>query len=156
MDSGPADDLVAALLTASRVLVGVSAKSLAGIEDTVTLAQFRCLVVLESRGRSTLAHLAHELGVVSSTALRQIDRLVEAGLVDRVENPHDRREVHLSLTQSGAHVVRTVTDRRRDALAAIVNNMTAIDHAELVAALTKFTQAAGEPSAAVSAVRLGW
>ena len=35
------DDFVTSLLTASRVLVGVSARSLAEVEDAVTLTQFR-------------------------------------------------------------------------------------------------------------------
>ena len=41
-----ADELVSALLTASRALVGVSARSLAHVEDAVTITQFRTLVVL--------------------------------------------------------------------------------------------------------------
>src|SRR5665647_545120 len=43
--SGGADELVSALLTASRALVGVSARSLARVEDAVTITQFRTLVV---------------------------------------------------------------------------------------------------------------
>jgi hypothetical protein len=50
--------LVAAVLTASRVLVGISARSLAGIEESVTLTQFRTLVVLEGQGASRLNVLA--------------------------------------------------------------------------------------------------
>ena len=40
------DDFVTALLTASRVLVGVSARSLVQAQGTVTVTQFRTLVVL--------------------------------------------------------------------------------------------------------------
>ena len=41
-------ELVTAVLTASRVLVSVSARSLAGVEDVVTVTQFRTLVVEDS------------------------------------------------------------------------------------------------------------
>src|SRR5581483_6644937 len=40
------DDVVDAVLRASRVLVSVAARSLAGVSDTVTLPQYRALVVL--------------------------------------------------------------------------------------------------------------
>ncbi|HZL05508.1 MAG TPA: MarR family transcriptional regulator, partial [Coriobacteriia bacterium] len=48
------DEFVTAVLTASRVLVGVSARSLAEVEETVTVTQFRTLVVLDSRGEINL------------------------------------------------------------------------------------------------------
>ncbi|BBJ46050.1 hypothetical protein SSPO_087680 [Streptomyces antimycoticus] len=45
-----AEAMVTALLTASRLLVAVSARSLAAVEDSLTLPQFRMLVVLDGRG----------------------------------------------------------------------------------------------------------
>ena len=45
------DDLTDAVLTASRLLVAVSARSLAAVEETLTLPQLRMVVLLDSRGR---------------------------------------------------------------------------------------------------------
>lgn len=157
VDSNVADDLVTALLTASRVLVGVSARSLATVEEAVTVAQFRTLVVLSSKGASTLAYLAGELGVNPSTAQRQVDRLIAQGLVNREENPADRREVVLTLTAHGRGVVDTVTRRRRSAISQIVDAMHPDDHTGLILALQAFAVAAGEPAAATDgAGKLGW
>lgn len=157
MESTRADDLVTALLTASRALVGVSARSLATAEETVTVAQFRSLVILSSKGPSTLAHLAGELGVTASTAQRQIDRLVGQELVTRRENPNDRREVVIAITPAGKRIVDTATRRRRKAIAEIVNKMSPVDSDALIAALDAFAQAASEPSASGDgAARLGW
>lgn len=157
MEDHRADDLVTALLTASRALVGVSARSLATVEDTVTIAQFRSLVVLSGQGPSTLAHLAGELGVTASTAQRQVDRLVGQGLVTRRENPADRREVVIAITTAGRRIVSTTTRRRRQAIAAIVANMSALDSDALIEALNAFATAAREPSADKDgAARLGW
>ena len=94
-DGEDIDELVTALLTASRVLVGVSARSLAHVEDAVTLTQFRTLVVLDSHGEINLNRLAELLDVNSSTAMRMIDRLLVADLVTRRDNPANRREVLL-------------------------------------------------------------
>ncbi|MFT4083234.1 MAG: MarR family transcriptional regulator [Nocardioides sp.] len=150
------EELVTALLTASRSLVGVSARSLADIEDRVTLGQFRTLVVLDGHGPTRLNQLAQRLGVGPSTALRTVDRLIEAGLVDRRENEHDRREVIIRATASGREVVALVTERRRRAIADIVRRMPATEHRVLVDALLAFTEAAGEPRAGTEASSIPW
>jgi len=152
-----ADELVSALLTASRALVGVSARSLGKVEDAVTITQFRTLVVLEGHGGTRLNQLAERLGVTPSTALRMVDRLIAARLVTREENKADRREVLIGLTHEGARLVREVTERRRAEIATIVAAMPQEGRREVVAALNAFAQAAGEAApSADTAARLGW
>ena len=149
------DDLVAAVLTASRALVGVAAASLAGVEGTVSLAQFRMLVMLDSYGETSLNRLADALGVTSASALPMVERLTSAGLVTREVDPANRREVVLSLSRSGAELVWRVTDRRRAAVARIVRKMPGERREDLIAALTAFADAAGEPRDAGPAA-FGW
>ena len=138
--------VVAALLTASRLLVAIAAKSLTAVEETLTLPQYRLLVVLDSRGPSSLSGLAEALEVNPSTALRMIDRLVAAGMVEKTTNPARRRETLLRLTGAGWQTVRRVTDARRTELSRIVASMPAEQRAQLVSALTAFTEAGGEPA----------
>ncbi len=154
--SGQIDELVSAVLTASRVLVAVSASSLAEIEETVTLTQFRTLVVLHTRGKTNLNGLADALDVNASTAMRMIDKLLAAGLVTREENPANRREVVLDLTRNGAELVARVTERRRAEIARIVRRMPTSLRDDLVKALSTFADAAGEPHAGAAAGVFGW
>ncbi len=151
-----AHDLVPALLTASRALVGISARSIAEVEETVTITQFRTLVVLESHGPSRLNRLADRLGVNSSTALRTIDRMVAAGLVVRRANENDRREVVIELSERGRRLVDDVTTRRREAIELIVRAMPESRRAELVEALLAFAAAADEPLALDDATAIAW
>lgn len=139
------DDFVTALLTASRVLVGVSARSLTVVEETVTLPQFRTLVILDGHGEVNLNRLAELLAVNSSTAMRMIDRLLTSDLVTRRDNPSNRREVLLGLSRHGSTVVKKVTDRRRKDIARIVQAMPVGQRSDLLAALHAFADAAGEP-----------
>ncbi len=159
-DEARVDELVTALLSASRALVGVSARSLATVEDTVTLPQFRTLVVLDTHGTTGLKQLAQRLGVQASTALRTVDRLILAGLVDRRDNESDRREVLIEVTEAGRALVEDVTSRRRTALAEIVATMPDLGRPELVEALIAFAAAADEPLVAAvapgPAAPLGW
>lgn len=140
------DTITDAVLTASRLLVAVSARSIAAVDDSITIPQFRLLVVLESRGHSKLATLAEHLGVNPSTATRMVDRLVAGGLVSREANPESRRELLVGLTEVGASVVRAVTDHRRAEVSRIVGRMPADARHGLVQALSAFTEAGGEPS----------
>jgi DNA-binding MarR family transcriptional regulator len=147
-DAAPHDDVAAltsALLTASRLLVAVSLRSLAAAEERVTLPQFRLLVLLDSHGQTNLVTLAERLAVNSSTALRMVDRLAGRGLVSRRVNPQSRREVLLRLTKAGERIVDEVTARRREEIAAIVTTMPARDRSGLVRALRAFAAAGGEP-----------
>lgn len=151
------DEYVTALLAASRALVAISARSLAAVEDRVTVPQFRALVVLSTRGESNLNRLADDLGVAASSAMRMIDRLLVAGLVTRRQNPDNRREVLLGLTPAGADIVDIATTARRRELARVVAAMDTDQHAPLIAALTAFAHAAGEPLEPFEDVlRLGW
>ena len=108
------------MLAASRVLIGVAARSLAAVEDTVTLTQVRALVIIASRGPLHLAALAEDMGVHPSNATRACDRLVAAGLLDRRDNPADRRHLLLTLTDAGRELVDGVMDRRRAAIGQIL------------------------------------
>ncbi|GAA0415729.1 MarR family transcriptional regulator [Streptomyces luteireticuli] len=140
------DAVTRAVLTASRLLVAVSARSLASVEDSVTVPQFRLLVVLSTHGASNLVTLADLLGVNPSTAMRMIDRLIAAGFVSRDVNPANRRETVLRLTPAGRRIVEEVTARRRDEITTIVERMLPAQRAALVEALTAFTEAGGEPA----------
>lgn len=138
------DDISDAVLTASRVLVGIAAASLAPIEDQVTLTQYRTLVVLNSRGPQSLQALAAELQVVPSTATRMCDRLVAKGLIERRTPEENRREVELSLAAAGGAIVAQVARERKRQLRRITDRMSPRSQVALVEALQEFTDAAGE------------
>ena len=137
-------DLADAVLTASRVLVAVAARSLAEHESEVSLPQYRALVVLASRGPQRPVDLAQALGVDPSTATRMCDRLVRKKLIVRRRDVTDRRVVMLSLSASGRRLVERVTRRRRREIEQILGVVDPAEHANLVRALAVFAEAAGE------------
>ncbi len=152
MSDDQLDDLVTALLTASRALLGVTAQSLTGVDDLVTVPQFRTLVVLQTHGPSRLNILADRLKVQPSTALRSVDRLIANDLVTRRENARDRREVVIDLTRRGRDLVERVTTQRRRTIAEIASSIPSGQVRHLIDALTAFAAAAGEPLATSDAV----
>src|SRR6201997_4668184 len=139
------DAITDALLTASRSLVAISARSIAQVDESITIAQFRTLVILSNRGPINLATLAGLLGVQPSATGRMVDRPAAAELFDRLPHPPSRRELLAALTKRGREVVRRVTAYRRAEISAIVEKMPPPERHGLVRALTAFTAAGGEP-----------
>lgn len=140
----PLGELVDGVLRASRALVAVAARSLAQVADDVTLAQYRALVEVASRGPLGAAELAAALRVDRSTATRMCDRLLRKGLVSRRRLTDDRRAVRISLTQAGRELVAEVSRRRREEIERIVGRMPAADRPRMIQALHAFAAAAGE------------
>jgi DNA-binding MarR family transcriptional regulator len=138
------DSMVDAVLSASRVLVAVAARSLADAGEDVTLTQYRSLVVLASRGPKTVAELADLVAVTPPTASRLCDRLVKKGLIRRRAGRHDRRQVHIALTETGRELIDTVTVRRRREIADLLTAIPLETQRSVVAALTQLAEVAGE------------
>jgi DNA-binding MarR family transcriptional regulator len=137
-------EVVDAVLSASRVLVAVAARSLVGVDRDVTLPQYRVLVVLAAHGPQNPGALAEALGIHSSTGTRMCDRLVAKGLITREVAPTNRRQVVIGLTSRGRRIVDAVTRRRRREITAIVESVPPAQRASMVRALRAFGDAAGE------------
>ncbi len=138
------EQVVDAVLSASRVLVAVAARSLAGTDTDVTLPQYRALVVLAARGPQRLAELAQALGVTPSTASRMCERLVRKKLARRQRMANDRRTVRITLTEEGGQLVRDVTALRRTEIVGLVARLPAARRKTVLAALQALNSAAGE------------
>jgi DNA-binding MarR family transcriptional regulator len=146
---------VDAVMLAARVLVAITAQSVAALPDQVTLPQLRVLVMVASGGPLNLNAVARGLDVHPSNATRACDRLVAAGLLHRREDVADRRNLVLELTNNGRQLVQVVTHHRRAAIKDILGRMPGPRRRELVSALQAFGQAASEiPSS--GAWTLGW
>lgn len=160
------DAVAHAVLAASRLLVGMSVRSLAAVGERATLPQFRMMVALSARRASKLVTVADTLRVAPSTAMRMVDRLIAAGLVERRTNPDNRRETLLRLTDEGRRTVDDVAARRRAEVALVVERLAPEQRTALGEALTAFNEAGGPlalaedetdlPHLATEPYPLGW
>jgi DNA-binding MarR family transcriptional regulator len=152
----PGDELVDAVMTASRALLAVVVRSLAAVDEDVTLPQYRALVVLGQRGSLRPAELATALAVTPPTCTRMCGRLDAKGLVVRERPADDRRAVTVSLSAAGRDLVDDVSRRRRDELRTLLAGVPADRRAAVVEGLRSLADAAGEvpePDWAVTGVR---
>jgi DNA-binding MarR family transcriptional regulator len=135
------DAVVDALMRASRALTGITARSLSSANEEVTLAQFRTLQALASRGPQTVTALAEQLDVHASTMTRMCSRLVTRGLVERVPSAIDRREVVIRLSSIGIQLVDDVLRCRRNEFDRIVQRLSDSEQRAVIDALEAFANA---------------
>jgi DNA-binding MarR family transcriptional regulator len=140
----PDEAAVDAVLTASRTLIAVATQSLGTTAEDTTIAQYRALVVLASRGPQRMAGLAAALDVTPSTAGRMCDRLVRKGMIRRHRARDDRRAVQVSITAAGRMVVDHATQRRRALIAGILTTLPGQQQRAVAGAMRVFAAAAGE------------
>lgn len=107
-------DVLSAFL--SRLLTTAEIDAIDGLAtNDISFAHFRTLMVLAGRTRAlSLAELAEILHLSVAATGRNVDKLVGMGLVDRREDPTDRRVKRVSLTDEGHHKVTEHLDCKED------------------------------------------
>jgi DNA-binding MarR family transcriptional regulator len=141
------DEVIEAIIHASRVMVGIAVRSVADTGEGVTLPQYRTLVVLAEGGPRRLADLADALAVSPSTATRMCDRLVRKGLITRTRDDMDRREVKLEVTAAGRTMVMDVINRRRSEACSLLMSVPRGSRRQLVDSLHLLSTATGDAPA---------
>ncbi|SCL72935.1 DNA-binding transcriptional regulator, MarR family [Micromonospora citrea] len=135
-------DLAAAIDAAAEALVGVLDSAASRHHVAVSPTQLRVLSLVDSRPDTNVNGLAELLDVVPSSASRLCDRLEATGLLRRVPDPRDRREVRLVPTAAGETLLRELKERRHRAVQAVLDRMPGRVQHDLLLALRAFEQAA--------------
>lgn len=142
------DSTADATMTASRALLAHVARSVQGALESVTLPQYRALVVLATSGPQRMGALAEQLGVHPSTLTRTVERMVAAGYVTRTVAPESRREVVIAMADAGAALVADVATRRREQVEHTLAQLSPAERETVRAGMELYAAAAGEPAAA--------
>jgi DNA-binding MarR family transcriptional regulator len=75
------------------------------VELTLSMAQMKVLYVLWARREVRMSELVGVLGVSISSVSELVDRLVDAGLASRRDDPADRRHVVVAITAEGIELL---------------------------------------------------
>jgi DNA-binding MarR family transcriptional regulator len=137
-------DIAAAVESTVESLVAVLDSARLAQSPAVPPAQLRVLTIVALNRHTNMSRLAEALDVVPSSASRLCDRLEATGLLRRVPDPRDRREVRLLLTPSARRFLDELRERRRSALAEVLDRMPPSARDDLVRALRAFEAAAGD------------
>ncbi|SCF19351.1 MarR family transcriptional regulator [Micromonospora mirobrigensis] len=135
-------NLAAAIDAAAEALLGVLDGAGSRHSVPVSPTQLRVLSLISGRPDINVNRLAELLDVVPSSASRLCDRLEATGLLRRVADPRDRREVRLIPTAAAETLLRELKERRHQAVQAVLDRMPQRVQHELLLALLAFGQAA--------------
>lgn len=97
----------------------------------LTMAQMKVLFVLHHGGPAKVSDLAEALAVTAPSMTGTLERLVRQGLVERRDDPADRRLVINALTPAGQALVERLHQGRQARLQAALAHMDAADIAAL-------------------------
>jgi DNA-binding MarR family transcriptional regulator len=118
------------------------------IEIAVTMPQAKVLYLLGAVGELHMSDLVARLGVSLSTVSGLVDRIVDQGLATRRDDPADRRQVVVALTEQGAAFLDRFRDigagQMRDLLALVTDDELAV----IRSSLSILSRAADQASAA--------
>lgn len=106
----------------------------------LSMPQFGILMHLYYSTNCGISHLGEYMDISAPAASQIVDRLVQHGLVERTEDPNDRRAKQLTLTPKGRELIETgIVERTRwvDELAASLSTETYDAVASTLAMLTE-------------------
>jgi DNA-binding MarR family transcriptional regulator len=84
------------------------------LQGRLNMPQHNSLVALRMMGEITMGQLARRLGVTMGAATNVVDKLVDAGYVERRHDETDRRIVKVKLTSSGQKVLDDTVQSFKD------------------------------------------
>jgi DNA-binding MarR family transcriptional regulator len=106
-------------------IAGSSAPEFLGLE--VTMPQAKVLYLVSLQPGIPMSAIAAELGVGSSAVTGLVDRLVALGHVQRHEDPQDRRQQLVTLTEAGAVALDRMHQLRGEMLRRLLAGLTATE-----------------------------
>jgi DNA-binding MarR family transcriptional regulator len=86
--------------------------------------------------------VADDLGVTNAAASQMVDRLVQLGMLERSEDPEDRRARQLRLTDLGRALVERSVEVRRRWMEELILTLTPEQQTQITDALSILTKAA--------------
>ncbi len=139
---GPDPISTAAVDDAAHVLLSVWDSARESASQRLSSSQLNALLAVEADEGVNLRGLAGRLRMILSSASRLCDRLVAAGLLERVPGRADRREIALFLTPSARQLLLQLRTARQHALGAAMARMSPAGRAALARGLAEFAAVA--------------
>jgi DNA-binding MarR family transcriptional regulator len=103
---------------------------------------FRILMLLSQNADTlTMSELSSELNVPMSTATRIVDGLVRGEMVERVNDPADRRVVRVGMSRNGRELYETGMAYSKQRITKLLENFSAEEQSQLVRLMNKLFDA---------------
>lgn len=138
------DEIVIAIVENYRAIFRAlqSATTPSWIDIDLSGAQLKALFVLSREGSASIGRIAEALRIGLPTGSHLVDRLVQAGLAERGEDPGDRRRTLARLTPKGEELVAQLRQGSSNQLKEWIAQLDDADAAALLRGLRALVRAA--------------
>jgi len=110
----------------------------------LSMPQFGILMQLHYRGNCGVSDIGERFDITSAAASQLVDKLVQSRMIQREEDPHDRRAKLLSLTKKAQELIQQNIEERYRWVDQLSDKLTVEQSQKVVEALNIMTQAARE------------
>jgi DNA-binding MarR family transcriptional regulator len=93
----------------------------------ISTAQYTLLMQLYYQRRCAISDISFAMNITNAAASQQVDRLVVLGLLNRTEDPVDRRVKQLELTGRGHELVESGLRLRHSLVRELITGLTPIE-----------------------------
>jgi DNA-binding MarR family transcriptional regulator len=144
----PAKMLTEVIRDWSKVFMQRSMRDFRRFMDSTGLSfsQINILMRLFHGGITSVSEIGGELGVSNAAASQAVDRLVVMGLIERTEDPQDRRTKRLELTPQGCTMIEKGIEARSQWIEGVTHTLNPEQQEMIISALTLLTAAAQKTS----------
>jgi DNA-binding MarR family transcriptional regulator len=110
----------------------------------LSMPQFSVMMQLHYRGACGMSRISEGYDITPAATSQLVDKLVQSGLIQRVEDPNDRRAKLLSLTDKGSELIQQGMQERYRWVNELTEKLTAEEQVQISEALDIMTKAAQE------------
>jgi DNA-binding MarR family transcriptional regulator len=94
-------------------------------ESSLSMPQFHTMMRIYYSGPRGVSDIAQDVGFTKAASSQMVDRLVRMGMLTRTENPNDRRERQIGLTEKGQQMIEQFIDSSSDWLEVMLKKLPA-------------------------------
>jgi DNA-binding MarR family transcriptional regulator len=108
----------------------------------LSMPQFSIMMQLYYRGACGLSEISERFEITSAAASQHVDNLVQAGLIERTEDPHDRRAKNIQLSAKGKSLIDKGIGERYRWIDQLAEGLSEKEREGIAEALMALTEAA--------------
>ena len=102
----------------------------------LSMSMIGTLFHLNKREKAGVTDLGEHLGVTSAAASQMLERLVQQGLIQRSEDPFDRRVKQIVLTDKGCQMLEEGLQARQGWLTDLAESLSEAEKEQVISALS--------------------
>ena len=110
----------------------------------LSMPQFGILMKVHHRRNCAIGEIGEHFDISNAAASQLVDKLVQSGLIQRDEDPHDRRAKMLNLTDRGRELIQQGVEERFRWVEQLADKLTPEERLHITEALSIMTSAARE------------